>query len=150
GEIIAAGGHSTLIGGNIGTPAILLIDGATPATILVLEVSSFQLETIQTFRPKIAVVLNVTPDHLDRHRTFAAYTDAKARIFENQQPEDFAVLNAEDATCVQLASRTRAQVFWFSRKEEVKQGAYIRDGRVLFRDVRRQREVMLAAEIPLK
>ena len=65
-----------------------------------LEVSSFQLETIQTFRPKVAVVLNVTPDHLDRHRTFEVYVDAKARIFENQQASDFAVLNADDPTCV--------------------------------------------------
>jgi len=116
----------------------------------VLEVSSFQLETIHTFRPRIAVVLNVTPDHLDRHRTFAAYTDAKARIFENQQAEDFAVLNADDPTCVGLASRTRARVFWFSRKEEVKQGAYVRDGRVFSRDDGGQRGIMLVSEIPLK
>src|SRR3989475_7487218 len=82
GEIVAAGGYPTVVGGNIGTPAISLVEGATADTIVVLEVSSFQLETIHTFRPRIAVVLNVTPDHLDRHRTFAAYTDAKARIFE--------------------------------------------------------------------
>ena len=68
--------------------------GASRETVIVLEVSSFQLETIQTFRPKVAVILNITPDHLDRHRTFQTYVDAKARIFENQQPDDFAVLNA--------------------------------------------------------
>ena len=118
GEVVAAGGFPTVVGGNIGTPAISLVEHATPKTVAVLEVSSFQLETIQTFRPKIAVVLNVTPDHLDRHRTFAAYVNAKARIFENQQAEDFAVLNADDPTCVQMADRTRAQVFWFSRKQE--------------------------------
>jgi UDP-N-acetylmuramoylalanine--D-glutamate ligase len=116
----------------------------------VLEVSSFQLETIQTFRARVAVVLNITPDHLDRHRTFDAYTNAKARIFENQQPEDFAVLNADDSTCAGLASRTRAQVFWFSRKSEVKQGAYVREGRILFRDAKGQGEIMLSSEIPLK
>jgi len=115
-----------------------------------LEVSSFQLETIQTFRPQIAVVLNVTPDHLDRHRTFAAYRDAKARIFENQGPEDYAVLNADDLTCVELAARTRAQVFWFSRTREVKQGAFVHQGRILFRDHSGQREIMLVSEIPLK
>jgi UDP-N-acetylmuramoylalanine--D-glutamate ligase len=150
GEIIAAGGFPALVGGNIGTPAISLVEQAKPDTVVVLEVSSFQLETIQKFRPKIAVVLNVTPDHLDRHRTFAAYTDAKARIFENQDAEDFAVLNADDATCVELASRTRSQVFWFSVKKEVQLGAYVRDGRLLFRDAKGQREIMLAAEIPLK
>src|SRR6476660_7299199 len=117
GEIIATGGFPTIVGGNIGTPAISLVEGATSETIAVLEVSSFQLETIQTFRPKVAVVLNVTPDHLDRHRTFAAYVDAKARIFENQQKSDFAVLNADDPTCADLSSRTAAQVFWFSGKK---------------------------------
>jgi UDP-N-acetylmuramoylalanine--D-glutamate ligase len=117
---------------------------------MILEVSSFQLETIQTFRPKIAVILNITPDHLDRHRTFAAYTDAKARMFENQGSDDFAVLNADDPTCLTLASQTKAQVFWFSRKNEVKQGACAREGRVLFRDSGGQREIMLISEIPLK
>jgi UDP-N-acetylmuramoylalanine--D-glutamate ligase len=150
GEIVAAGGFHAAVGGNIGTPAISLVEGATAATIAVLEVSSFQLETIQTFRPQIAVVLNVTPDHLDRHRTFAAYTDAKARIFENQRPEDFAVLNADDPTCVELAARTRAQIFWFSRGREVKQGAFVHDGHIFFRDHSGQKEIMLVSEIPLK
>lgn len=150
GEIVAASGFSTVVGGNIGTPAISLIEPATPETVVVLEVSSFQLETIQTFHPKIAVVLNVTPDHLDRHHSFAAYVDAKARIFENQRPEDFAVLNADDATCVGLVSRTKAQVFWFSREQEVTQGAYVNEGRVLFRRASQSHEIMLVSEIPLK
>ena len=150
GEILTTGGLPTLVGGNIGTPAISLVAKAKPETVVVLEVSSFQLETIQTFRPKIAVVLNVTPDHLDRHRTFEAYVDAKARIFENQQASDFAVLNEDDETCRTMGERTRAQVFWFSRKKEVKQGAWVRDGQIMFRDGRGQFEVMLVSEIPLK
>jgi len=150
GEIVAAGGFRIAVGGNIGTPAISLVEGATAETIAVWEVSSFQLETIQAFRPRIAVILNVTPDHLDRHHTFAAYTDAKARIFENQQREDFTVLNADDHTCAELATRTRAQIFWFSRTKEVKQGAFVHDGHILFRDDSGQRELMLASEIPLK
>ena len=150
GEIVAAGGFRIAVGGNIGTPAISLVEGATAETIAVWEVSSFQLETIQAFRPRIAVILNVTPDHLDRHHTFAAYTDAKARIFENQQREDFTVLNADDHTCAELATRTRAQIFWFSRTKEVKQGAFVHDGHILFRDDSGQRELMLASELPLK
>ncbi len=150
GEIITAGGYPTRVGGNIGTPAISLVDAARPDSVIVLEVSSFQLETIQTFRPKVAVVLNVTPDHLDRHRTFETYVDAKARIFENQHADDFAVLNADDPVCVELSDRTRAQVFWFSRKKEVQQGASLRDGRILFRDSSGQQEIMVASEIPLK
>jgi len=150
GEIMTAAGLPTLVGGNIGTPAISLAERAKPETVIVLEISSFQLETIQTFRPKIAVVLNVTPDHLDRHRTFEIYTDAKARIFENQQGNDFAVLNADDPTCVALGARTRAQVFWFSRQKEVQQGAWVRDGNVVFRDSQGQREILQVSEVPLK
>jgi UDP-N-acetylmuramoylalanine--D-glutamate ligase len=150
GEILTAGGLPTLVGGNIGTPAISLAERAKPDSVIVLEVSSFQLETIQTFRPKIAVVLNVTSDHLDRHRTLETYVDAKARIFENQRSEDYAVLNADDPICVGMAERTRAQVFWFSRQKEVKQGAWVREGNVLFRDGTRQRELMQVSEIPLK
>jgi UDP-N-acetylmuramoylalanine--D-glutamate ligase len=150
GEILAAAGLATLVGGNIGTPAILLVQQAQSETAIVLEVSSFQLETIQTFRPKIAVVLNVTPDHLDRHRTLDAYVNAKARIFENQRSRDFAVLNADDPICTSMSSRTQAQVFWFSRQKEVERGACVRDGNILFRDGTQQREIMPVAEIPLK
>ncbi len=150
GEIMTAGGFPALVGGNIGTPAISLAERANPETVIVLEISSFQLETIQTFRPKIAVVLNVTPDHLDRHRTFEVYADAKARVFENQQGSDFAVLNADDPTCVTMGTRTRAQVFWFSRQKEVQQGAWVRDGIILFRDQAGQREILQVSEVPLK
>ena len=150
GEIIAAGKFPVLVGGNIGTPAISLAERAKPDTVIVLEVSSFQLETIQTFRPKVAVVLNVTPDHLDRHRTFEVYVDAKARIFENQQGSDFAVLNADDPTCLAMAKRTKAQVFWFSRQKEVERGAWVRNGNIVFRDEAGQPEILQVSEIPLK
>jgi UDP-N-acetylmuramoylalanine--D-glutamate ligase len=155
GEILTAAGFSALVGGNIGTPAISLVDRATRDSVIMLEVSSFQLETIDKFRPKIAVVLNVTPDHLDRHRTVQAYVDAKARIFENQHGDDFAVLNADDPTCVSMGTRTRAQVFWFSLQKEVERGAWVRDGNIVFRDAaglekKVQREIMQVSEIPLK
>jgi UDP-N-acetylmuramoylalanine--D-glutamate ligase len=150
GEILAKAGLSTLVGGNIGTPAIALAERAKADTAIVLEVSSFQLETIQTFRPKIAVVLNLTPDHLDRHKTFEVYVEAKARIFENQRGDDFAVLNEDDPACAKLERRTRAQVYWFSRQKEVKQGAWVRAGSILFRDGVKQQEIMLVSEVPLK
>src|SRR3954452_2437943 len=150
GEIMASAGLSVLGGGNIGTPAISLADRAKPETVIVLEISSFQLETIQTFHPKIAVVLNVTPDHLDRHRTFEGYVAAKARIFENQTASDFAVLNMDDATCVSLAQRVKAQVRGFSRREAVKAGAYIKDGKIVFQDAAGPRKIMPVAAIPLK
>ncbi|HZI58543.1 MAG TPA: UDP-N-acetylmuramoyl-L-alanine--D-glutamate ligase, partial [Verrucomicrobiae bacterium] len=84
GEILAKSGKKTLVGGNIGTPVISLAGQSAPDTMVVLEVSSFQLESIEQFRPWVAAILNITPDHLDRHHTFQAYVDAKARIFENQ------------------------------------------------------------------
>src|SRR6266446_2304151 len=130
GEILTGGGLPTLVGGNIGTPAISLVHSAKPDTSIVLEISSFQLETIETFRPKVAVILNITPDHLDRHRTFETYVEAKTQIFENQQADDFSVLNADDSSCVPLAARTKAQVFWFSRKKEVDHGTFVRDGSI--------------------
>src|SRR5271154_2330641 len=110
GEIIAAGDFSTLVGGNIGTPAISFVDQASPKTWIVLEVSSFQLETIVEFRPKIAAILNITPDHLDRHKTFSNYVNAKARVFENQGADNFTVLNADDPTAVELSRRTQARL----------------------------------------
>ncbi len=149
GAIISGGGFKTLVGGNIGTPAISLAPETTPDSYIVLEVSSFQLETIETFRPKVAVVLNVTPDHLDRHGTFAGYLAAKARIFENQAADDFAVLNADDPTCFQLAQGLRAQVRWFSRQREVERGAFVRDGRIFQRNGGTQ-EVMPVSEISLR
>jgi len=150
GEIIAASGRQTLVGGNIGTPAISFVESATDETWIVLEVSSFQLETIETFHPKIAVVLNVTPDHLDRHHTFANYAAAKARIFENQASNDFAVLNADDATCIAMADKTKAGVYWFSRQREVDHGAFVSGDSIIWRGAAKEQAVMPIAEISLK
>ncbi|MGA9527540.1 MAG: UDP-N-acetylmuramoyl-L-alanine--D-glutamate ligase [Terriglobales bacterium] len=150
GEILAAGNVPVLVGGNIGTPAISFVDQAQAGTWVVLEVSSFQLETIVDFHPRIAVILNITPDHLDRHKTFANYVNAKARIFENQSPEDFTVLNADDATTAALHDRTRGQIVHFSRKKEIDRGAFVRNGAIFFREGQQQSEIMLLSEIPLK
>jgi UDP-N-acetylmuramoylalanine--D-glutamate ligase len=150
GEIIAAGGKKTLVGGNIGTPAISFVNSATDDTWIVLEVSSFQLETIETFHPKIAIVLNVTPDHLDRHHTFENYAAAKARIFENQTAGDFAVLNADDATCVAMAEKTKAAVYWVSRLHLVEHGAFVRGDEIIWRDKVGEQPIMLVKDIALK
>ena len=150
GEIIAAGGKHTLVGGNIGTPAISFVGSATDNTWIVLEVSSFQLETVEMFHPTIAVVLNVTPDHLDRHHTFENYAAAKSRIFENQTPADSAVLNADDATCVAMARKTKAAVYWFSRQQSVERGAFVYDDRIFWRDTAVEQEIMPVSEIGLK
>jgi UDP-N-acetylmuramoylalanine--D-glutamate ligase len=152
GEILKAAGLTTLVGGNIGLPVIDLIADSTPETWNVLEVSSFQLETIEEFHPKIAVVLNITPDHLDRHGSFENYAAAKARITENQVAEDFLVLNAEDKATQMVAGKTRAQVFWFSGRRPIKQGAFVHGESVLFvpKEGGKAEPILPASEIPLK
>jgi UDP-N-acetylmuramoylalanine--D-glutamate ligase len=150
GEVIAAGGRKALVGGNIGTPAITFVEQSSPETWVVLEISSFQLETIETFRPQIAAILNITPDHLDRHGSMENYVAAKARIFENQSAEDFAVLNADDPTTAKMGKGLKPQVYWFSRRKEVERGAFVGGGRIIFRDARGDRDVMAADEMTLK
>jgi UDP-N-acetylmuramoylalanine--D-glutamate ligase len=152
GKIFAGAGVPTLVGGNIGTPVIDLIAQSTPQTTSVLEVSSFQLETVEQFRPHIAVVLNITQDHLDRHGTFENYAAMKARITAQQTADDFFVLNAEDKPTQMLAARTKAQVFWFSGRRPIKQGAFVHGESIAFlpREGAKPEPVMPLAEIPLK
>jgi len=152
GKIFADAGGPTLVGGNIGTPVIDLIAQSTPQTTSVLEVSSFQLETVEQFRPHIAVVLNITQDHLDRHGTFENYAAMKARITAQQTADDFFVLNAEDKPTQMLAARTKAQVFWFSGRRPIKQGAFVHGESIVFlpREGAKPEPVMPLSEIPLK
>ncbi len=152
GKIFADAGVPTLVGGNIGTPVIDLIAQSTPQTTSVLEVSSFQLETVVEFRPHIAVVLNITQDHLDRHGSFENYAAMKARITAQQTADDFFVLNGEDKPTQMLAARTKAQVFWFSGRRAIKQGAFVHKERIVFlpREGAKPEPVMPLAEIPLK
>jgi UDP-N-acetylmuramoylalanine--D-glutamate ligase len=150
GEILAMSGRKTLVGGNIGTPVISLAGHSTPESMVVLEVSSFQLESIKQFRPWIAAVLNITPDHLDRHHTFQAYADAKARIFENQKTSDFAILNADDPACVALKDKVKGSLLWFSRKQRVETGTFVQDGQIIFRQNGQEQPVLSRSDIELK
>jgi UDP-N-acetylmuramoylalanine--D-glutamate ligase len=114
GRMLEAGGHHVLVGGNIGQALSAQVDASTEDTIHVVEASSFQLEGIDTFRPWIAVLLNFSPDHLDRHASVEAYADAKSRIFLNQTAADWAVLNADDVETLALAQGVRARKVLFS------------------------------------
>lgn len=143
-HILQVAGFSTMVAGNIGTPLISRVALTSEGTTTVVELSSFQLELIETFHPDIAVLLNLTPDHLDRHKTMEAYAAAKARIFEKQTESDFAVLNADDPGVVRVAPK-RPQNYWFSRKKEVSQGAYLRGDELVFR-TSKQEEVLLKRE----
>lgn len=114
GAMLGSAGTDVRVGGNIGEPLIGQLEGATPGTVFAVEASSFQLEGIETFRPKVAVFLNLSADHLDRHASFEDYARAKARIFRNQTESDWAVVNADDAGVLDLARASRARRVLFS------------------------------------
>ncbi|HKO11220.1 MAG TPA: UDP-N-acetylmuramoyl-L-alanine--D-glutamate ligase [Acidobacteriaceae bacterium] len=152
GEIFEAAKLHVQVGGNIGVPVIALVDDSREDGWSVLEVSSFQLETAFEFHPQIAVILNITPDHLDRHGSFENYVAAKERIFARQTAEDALVLNADDEPAKRAAARAPSRVFWFSRSHVVRQGAFVREGVIVFRESEQAagEPVMKVEEIPLK
>ncbi len=133
GQMLADAGMKVSVAGNIGTPLVATVDSSTDDTWHVVEFSSFQLELIDTMRVHRAVILNITPDHLDRHRTLSAYAAAKARIVENQQIDDLAVLNADDPLVAELADATPARVTFFSRAGDLGAGVCRRDDRLVWR-----------------
>ena len=128
GHILDTAGVKAVTGGNLGTPVLAMTDESSPDRWNVLELSSFQLEATSTFRVHIGVVLNVTPDHIDRHGTFEAYAAAKGRIFQAQTAADFAVLHADDSVCRGYAAHTLGSVRWFSRTSPNQPGAWVEDG----------------------
>jgi UDP-N-acetylmuramoylalanine--D-glutamate ligase len=125
GHLLQRAGIPCQVGGNIGTAVTSLIDSSAAERWNVLELSSFQLESIDHFRAQVAGCLNVTPDHLDRHHTFEIYANAKARMFETQQDGDSAVLNYDDPTCRDFAGRTKAKAVWFSATQRVPNGVWL-------------------------
>jgi UDP-N-acetylmuramoylalanine--D-glutamate ligase len=152
GEILKAAGFPTLVGGNIGVPVVALIDESTDETWSVLEVSSFQLESTEQFHPSIAVILNITPDHLDRHGSFENYALAKERIFAAQNESDCVVLNADNARAAAAAARSAATIHWFSLEHSVGAGAWVEDGFVTYRAAKdaSTEKIMPLGGIPLK
>jgi len=147
-HILKTAGMQTILAGNIGTPLIGCVDAMKDDTCTVVELSSFQLELIDTFRPNIGVFLNLTPDHLDRHHTLQAYGAAKARLFENQTGEDAAILNADDAATTPHAP-SLPRLYWFSRKQRVTQGAYVRGEEIIFRQSGAEEILLKLEDIPL-
>src|SRR5580693_5070575 len=146
GHILRESGIPTQVGGNIGTPVTAMIETSRPGQWNVLELSSFQVETISAFHADIAVALNVTQNHLDRHHTFASYAAAKGRLFETQQAGAFAILNADDPTCVGYASLTAGSPLWFSSTRAVTPGIWLADGKIWFDG----EFLMDAGEIPIR
>ncbi len=139
GEIFKAAGRKTNVVGNIGLPVITVSAGSTADDCMIAEVSSFQLQTARYFRPHVSAILNLTPDHLNRHHTMEEYGRAKAGIWRNQGEDDYLVLNAEDSLMLKLCvedikPEPRAKIVTFSSKKELKYGAFIKNGKLAFRD----------------
>ncbi|HEY2961055.1 MAG TPA: UDP-N-acetylmuramoyl-L-alanine--D-glutamate ligase [Pyrinomonadaceae bacterium] len=150
GELLRAAGLPVQVGGNIGKPLISMVESSRDDGWTVAELSSFQLETIKTFRPSIAVVLNVTPNHMDRYETFNDYAAAKHRIFMNQTEEDVAVLNADDPMVSSWGSGLRAKVTYFSVKHELERGVFLQGDELVFRWDEGEQDLLRVDEMKLR
>ncbi|MBP3656386.1 MAG: UDP-N-acetylmuramoyl-L-alanine--D-glutamate ligase [Clostridia bacterium] len=147
GEIFRAAGRRTHVVGNIGYPITASAGESAPEDMTVAEVSSYQCESISRFHPQVGAVLNITEDHLARHGTMEVYVEMKRRIFACQTEADTAVFNYDDATCRRMAEGLRARILWFSRQEEVEQGAFVRDGSIILRIGDREQTVCRTDEV---
>jgi UDP-N-acetylmuramoylalanine--D-glutamate ligase len=134
GEMMKATGQKTVVGGNIGIGLSEQAADLGPDAFVVAELSSFQLENTLTLRPKAACILNITPDHMDRHHTMETYVSVKERIFRNQTSEDWAVLNYDDPLVSAMSQRVQSHVLFFSTTGEVPEGAYCLDGKLILRE----------------
>jgi UDP-N-acetylmuramoylalanine--D-glutamate ligase len=150
GELLRDAALTVQVGGNIGKPLISMVESSRDDGWTVVELSSFQLETIKTFHPSVAVVLNVTPNHMDRYETFNDYAAAKHRIFMNQTEEDVAVLNADDPTVSSWASGLRAKVMNFSVRNELERGVFLRGDELVFRWDEGEQDLLRVNEMKLR
>jgi UDP-N-acetylmuramoylalanine--D-glutamate ligase len=150
GRMLEASGFQTLVGGNIGVPLIAVAGRTTEDSISVAELSSFQLEAIRDFRVNVAVLLNVTPNHLDRHTSFEAYVAAKANIFRNQTEKDCSILNADDPTVMSLAPAIRSRKVLFSLRRDLPDGLLVSNGKILYRVRDLERVLMDVADVKLR
>jgi UDP-N-acetylmuramoylalanine--D-glutamate ligase len=149
GRMLSRGGFDVLVGGNIGQALSAQVERSTPESIHVVEVSSFQLATIHTFHPWVAVFLNFSPDHLDWHPDEAAYAAAKARIFVNQQDTDWAVINADDPQVLALAQGGRARQLRFALERALENGVVLDADRVVYRSERGDRALVPLSAVRL-
>jgi len=128
GQVLKDAGYPVVVAGNIGIPLVEKVGEAFPGEYFVCEVSSFQLETVETFHPHIAAILNITPDHLDRHGSFMEYVKAKARLLSLQDSNDFAVLNFDDPNTRDLEKQVKGHLVYFSRQKALSFGSFVEDG----------------------
>ena len=134
GEIMKCHQEEVFVVGNIGNPYTVAAGQMTERSVAVAEMSSFQLESIETFRPKVSAILNFTPDHLNRHHTMEAYVEAKKQIAKNQTAEDYCVLNYEDERTKAFGEEVKAQVLYFSSAHKLERGIYLDDGKMIYKN----------------
>lgn len=134
GEIMKCHQEEVFVVGNIGNPYTVAAGQMTEHSVAVAEMSSFQLESIETFRPKVSAILNFTPDHLNRHHTMEAYVEAKKQIAKNQTAEDYCVLNYEDERTKAFGEEVKAQVLYFSSAHKLERGIYLDDGKMIYKN----------------
>ncbi len=134
GEIAKSQFESVFVVGNIGTPCTEVALSTTDDSVQVAEMSSFQLESIDEFHPQVSMILNITPDHLNRHHTMEAYADAKANIMRNQTPDETCILNYEDERVRNMAALSKAKVVFFSSERELENGIFLRGKQIIYRD----------------
>lgn len=149
GEIVKKAGRDTVVAGNIGIPVVEKATRGTEHTVFVTEVSSFQLETIKTFKPQVSAILNITPDHLDRHGTVENYAQVKARIFENQSSEEYLIVNKDDLQAWKISNKAMATRVPFSIKEELDFGCFVKDGKIKIADGKGTKDVIKISELQI-
>ena len=149
GEIMKVWKDSVYVVGNIGTAYTSIADKTTDNTIIVAEISSFQLETIEEFCPKVSAILNITPDHLDRHHTMQAYIEAKETIAKNQNGKDVCVLNYEDAETRSFSEKTKAVVLFFSSQRKLDRGVYLENDVITYAEEGKRVEICHVDELKL-
>lgn len=148
-EMFKNANASCQLAGNIGFPAIEVLPKTSPDDYIILEISSFQLETVEKFKPKISVLLNIAEDHLDRHKTLKNYIDCKARIFSNQSKSDWTVLNYDNEITRALSDRTKAEVIFFSQETILKKGVFVKEGKIVANILGKKEEIIPLREIKI-
>ena len=150
GRMLQESGFQASVGGNIGVPLISMVAQSTAETVAVVELSSFQLEGTESMEPLVAIMLNITPNHLDRHPSLESYVEAKARILRNQTEKDYAVLNADDPTVAGLAERGSGRKIFFSCKQDIPEGLLVSGGQVVYRVGHLQRDLFSPGDVKLR
>ena len=149
GEILKRGGKKVFVGGNIGNPLCEEVLNGGKSELVLSEISTFQMEGSETFKPYISAILNITPDHLDRHESMDEYIELKKRVFINQDENDYMILNLDDEIAAGFSTEVRGKKVFFSRLKEVENGAFVREDKIIFKNDGREETVCSLKDLKL-